>query len=96
MAKCVMVLYPDPVDGYPPKYARDSIPTIKSYPDGSTVPSPSSIDFTPGELIEFNAPDGGRYAGVLKEVSETSALFDFNHPLAGQALTFEVKIIGIL
>ena len=25
-----------------------------------------------------------------------SALFDFNHPLAGQALAFEVKIIGIL
>lgn len=23
-------------------------------------------DFTPGDLIEFNAPDGGRYAGVLK------------------------------
>jgi len=53
-------------------------------------------DFTPGDVIEFNAPDGGRYAGVLKEVGETSALFDFNHPLAGQALTFEVKIIGIL
>ncbi|MBI0327546.1 FKBP-type peptidyl-prolyl cis-trans isomerase [Burkholderia plantarii] len=53
-------------------------------------------DFTPGDLIEFNAPDGGRYAGVLKEVGETSALFDFNHPLAGQAITFEVKIIGIL
>ena len=53
-------------------------------------------DFTPGDLIEFNAPDGGRYAGVLKEIGETSALFDFNHPLAGQALTFEVKIIGIL
>jgi FKBP-type peptidyl-prolyl cis-trans isomerase SlpA len=53
-------------------------------------------DFTPGEVIEFNASDGGRYAGVLKEIGETSALFDFNHPLAGQALTFEVKIIGIL
>lgn len=53
-------------------------------------------DFTPGDMIEFNAPDGGRYAGVLKEIGETSALFDFNHPLAGQALTFEVKIIGIL
>ena len=53
-------------------------------------------DFTPGDVIEFNAPDGGRYAGVLKEVGETSALFDFNHPLAGQPLTFEVKIIGIL
>jgi FKBP-type peptidyl-prolyl cis-trans isomerase SlpA len=33
---------------------------------------------------------------VLKDVSERSALFDFNHPLAGQALLFEVKIIGIL
>lgn len=51
MAKCVMVLYPDPVDGYPPKYARDAIPTIHGYPDGSTVPSPSKIDFTPGELL---------------------------------------------
>lgn len=53
-------------------------------------------DFTPGDLIEFNAPGGGRYAGVLKEVGETSALFDFNHPLAGQALTFEVQVVGIL
>ena len=53
-------------------------------------------DFAPGDLIEFNAPNGGRYAGVLKEIGETSALFDFNHPLAGQALTFEVHIIGIL
>jgi formate dehydrogenase len=46
-----MVLYPDPVDGYPPTYARDSIPTIHGYPDGSTVPTPSKIDFTPGELL---------------------------------------------
>src|SRR6204780_1637346 len=51
MAKCVMVLYPDPVDGYPPKYARDSIPEIHNYPGGATVPSPSAIDFTPGELL---------------------------------------------
>jgi len=51
MATCVMVLYPDPVDGYPPTYARDSIPTIHGYPDGSTVPTPSKIDFTPGELL---------------------------------------------
>ncbi|BBY06673.1 NAD-dependent formate dehydrogenase [Mycobacterium noviomagense] len=51
MAKCVMVLYPDPVNGYPPKYARDSIPVIKSYPDGTSLPTPSKIDFTPGELL---------------------------------------------
>jgi formate dehydrogenase len=46
-----MVLYPDPVTGYPPTYARDSIPVIKSYPDGSTLPTPAKIDFTPGELL---------------------------------------------
>ena len=51
MAKCVMVLYPDPIDGYPPKYARDSIPVIRSYPDGSTLPTPEKIDFKPGELV---------------------------------------------
>jgi FKBP-type peptidyl-prolyl cis-trans isomerase SlpA len=53
-------------------------------------------DFSPGDLVEFNAPGGGRYAGVLKEVNETSALFDFNHPLASHAPAFEVQIIGIL
>jgi formate dehydrogenase len=51
MAKCVMVLYPDPVDGCPPTYARDSIPEIHNYPGGATLPSPSKIDFTPGELL---------------------------------------------
>jgi len=47
----VMVLYPDPVTGYPPRYARDSIPVIKSYPDGSSLPTPSKIDFKPGEML---------------------------------------------
>lgn len=51
MAKCVMVLYPDPVTGYPPKYARDNIPVLRTYPDGSTLPTPSKIDFEPGELL---------------------------------------------
>lgn len=49
-----------------------------------------------GDVMEFTAPSGGRFAGVLREVNEDSALFDFNHPLAGQSVKFEVKIIGIL
>jgi FKBP-type peptidyl-prolyl cis-trans isomerase SlpA len=49
-----------------------------------------------GDLVDFAAPGGGRFAGVLREIQEQGALFDFNHPLAGQALRFEVKIIGIL
>lgn len=51
MAKVVLVLYPDPVSGYPPVYARDSIPVLHGYPGGQTLPSPSAIDFKPGELL---------------------------------------------
>ncbi len=51
MAKVLAVLYPDPVDGYPPKYARDDIPKIDHYPGGMTTPTPSKIDFKPGELL---------------------------------------------
>lgn len=49
-----------------------------------------------GDLVEFAAPAGGRFAGVLRDVDEEGALFDFNHPLAGQSVKFEVRIIGIL
>jgi formate dehydrogenase len=51
MAKVLAVLYDDPVDGYPPKYARDDVPKIDHYPGGQTTPSPSKIDFKPGELL---------------------------------------------
>ena len=51
MAKVVCVLYDDPVEGYPPAYARDSIPEIKAYPDGQTTPTPKAIDFKPGEML---------------------------------------------
>ncbi len=49
--KIVCVLYDDPVDGYPPKYARAGIPELDRYPDGQTMPSPSAIDFTRGDLL---------------------------------------------
>ncbi|MDR3477870.1 MAG: NAD-dependent formate dehydrogenase [Gammaproteobacteria bacterium] len=51
MAKIICVLYPDPIDSYPPNYAREQIPKIEKYPDGSSVPTPSQIDFKPGELL---------------------------------------------
>ncbi|PZS28655.1 MAG: NAD-dependent formate dehydrogenase [Pseudonocardiales bacterium] len=51
MAKVLCVLYDDPVDGYPPPYAREDIPRIERYPSGQTLPTPQAIDFTPGELL---------------------------------------------
>jgi len=53
-------------------------------------------EFVIGDLVEFNAPSGGKFAGVLRSIDDQSGLFDFNHPLAGQEVVFEVRIIGIL
>ena len=58
--------------------------------------------WTVGDVVQFPTPDGqGAFAGVVREVSEDKteggwALFDFNHPLAGQPVTFEVQLIGVL
>jgi formate dehydrogenase len=51
MAKILCVLYDDPVTGYPKTSIRDSIPQLTGYPGGQTLPSPSKIDFTPGQLL---------------------------------------------
>jgi FKBP-type peptidyl-prolyl cis-trans isomerase SlpA len=47
-------------------------------------------------LIEFTAPNGARYTGLVRELDPEAALIDFNHPLAGKAIRFEVEVIGIL
>lgn len=64
----------------------------------ATLDENSSADahYMIGDVVEFAAPSGGRFVGVLREIGAEDALFDFNHPLAGQTLKFEVKIIGIL
>jgi FKBP-type peptidyl-prolyl cis-trans isomerase SlpA len=50
-----------------------------------------------GDVVQFPTPDGqGRYAGVVREVDDDALLFDFNHPLAGRPVTFEVHLIGVL
>src|SRR3954451_5401641 len=51
MANVLCVLYPDPARGYPPAYARDSVPAIERYHDGQATPRPGGLGFTPGELV---------------------------------------------
>lgn len=50
-----------------------------------------------GDVVQFPTPDGqGSYAGAVIELNDTAVRFDFNHPLAGQPVTFEVRLIGVL
>ena len=54
-------------------------------------------DYKVGDVVQFPTPDGqGSYAGAVTELSDTAVRFDFNHPLAGQPVTFEVRLIGVL
>ncbi|MDZ4255655.1 MAG: FKBP-type peptidyl-prolyl cis-trans isomerase [Sulfuritalea sp.] len=47
-------------------------------------------------LIEFAAPNGDKFTGIVRELDDAAVLVDFNHPLAGKPVRFEVQIIGIL
>jgi FKBP-type peptidyl-prolyl cis-trans isomerase SlpA len=52
-----------------------------------------------GDVVQFPTPDGmGQYAGAVQQVKGTgdAVQFDFNHPLAGQPVVFEVQLIGVL
>ena len=54
--------------------------------------------YVAGDVVQFPTPDGlSRYAGTVVQVDAEGAVqFDFNHPLAGQAVVFEVQVIGVL
>ena len=54
-----------------------------------------------GDVVQFPTPDGqGQFAGAVCQLRSDdrgdAVLFDFNHPLAGQPVTFEVQLIGVL
>ena len=52
-----------------------------------------------GDVVQFPTPDGmGQYAGSVQQVKADgeAVQFDFNHPLAGLPVVFEVQVIGIL
>ncbi len=54
-------------------------------------------DYAVGDVVRLPAPDGrSTFAGVVREVAAESLVLDFNHPLAGRAVTFDVKLVGIL
>lgn len=52
-----------------------------------------------GDVVQFPTPDGmGQYAGAVQQIKDggDAVQFDFNHPLAGQPVVFEVHVIGVL
>jgi FKBP-type peptidyl-prolyl cis-trans isomerase SlpA len=72
---------------------------------GFGMPNPSNIhkidrsqfdgmDLEPGLVVSFQDPTG-ELPGVVKSFNDRSVEVDFNHPLSGQSLQFEVEIIDV-
>ena len=87
--KVVCVLYDDPVDGYPSRYSRDGIPVLQKYPDGQTMPSPTAVDFTPGELM---GSVSGKL-GLKKFLEDRGHTFVVTSDKDGQNSVFEKEIV---
>lgn len=60
----------------------------------ANLPADGKIE--PMAMIEFSGPEGLSITGMVRELDADSALIDFNHPLAGKDVRFEVEIVGIL
>jgi FKBP-type peptidyl-prolyl cis-trans isomerase SlpA len=58
--------------------------------------SEPGTDYAPGDVVRFARADGNAFGGVLKSIDAERVTVDFNHPLAGLPVQFEVHVIGVL
>ncbi|MEA1063545.1 FKBP-type peptidyl-prolyl cis-trans isomerase [Erwinia sp. HR93] len=49
----------------------------------------------PGAIMLFTAMDGSEMPGIIREVRGDSITVDFNHPLAGQTIHFDIEVLDI-
>ena len=71
------------------------------FSDPENIHSMPRSEFAPelpleeGIVLAFSTPSGEEVPGTIKEVGETEILVDFNHPLAGHDVVFDVEILSI-
>lgn len=70
-------------------------------PDPALVQQMPLSDFSPElqpqaeQIMSFSLPSGEETMGVVREVGDTHATVDFNHPLAGHEVVFRVQILDV-
>ncbi len=55
----------------------------------------TDMTLTPGHEVEFTLPNRQTLIGIIRDVNPDRVQVDFNHPLAGLPVTFEVKILEV-
>lgn len=56
---------------------------------------PADMEVEEGLMISFADANGAELPGVISQVEETFVMVDFNHPLAGKTLKFDVEILNV-
>ena len=74
-------------------YGEHSDEGLQTFPRDAFPPD---ADPEVGWAVELSAPDGQRVPATVAEVTDESITLDFNHPLAGQDLTFEITLVEIV
>ena len=64
---------------------------VKTFP----LDSMKGTDVTPGQTVLMSSEDGKKFPCMIKEIKEEEVLVDFNHPLAGKDLTFELELLSV-
>lgn len=57
---------------------------------------PADMALVPGAVVGFTTPGGDELAGTVMELLGDTVVMDFNHPLAGRELMFEVELIAVV
>ena len=56
----------------------------------------ADMDLQEGMIMGFAQPDGSELPGIIRSIAGHSVTVDFNHPLAGQQVVFDVEIISVI
>jgi len=49
----------------------------------------------PGMMLQLTTADGQPLAGMISEIKEATVIVDFNHPLAGKELLFDIEVVEV-
>ncbi len=56
---------------------------------------PADMTLEPGMQLQVSDASGEVYPAYVAEIRADTVMLDFNHPLAGETLNFDVKVVGL-
>ncbi len=77
-----------PPDGYG-EYVKEAVQVA------NRADFPNDVELEEGMSFMATMPDGNNQQFVIRKIEGDDVTIDFNHPLAGKTLTFEVELVDV-